>query len=182
MPAFIGYEKLAPSQVRIREIGTDMFFGPILRDEKAQIRRFNIEHNAALVVQVTFNNILFCLRITLQILLHPETLEEDDVILFIRKRIVDYRSYSEPREMLFIANQYPQIDDLKAAILQFEGLDLDLQELELVKYFPQEFEWLYISQEYIESENEKKKTGKKKNKKGSSFTLSLITNSSSLTM
>ena len=69
--------------------------------------------------------------------------------------------------MLFIAGQYPQINDLKDAIMKFEGLDLDLQEIELVKYSPHEFEWLYISQEYIESENEKKKTGKKRNgKKG----------------
>lgn len=83
-------------------------------------------------------------------------------MLFIRKRLVDFKTYSEPREMLFIAGLHPQINDLKDAIIKFEGLDIDLNEIELVKYFPQEFEWLYISDSYIEAE---KKKGKKKSTK-----------------
>lgn len=87
------------------------------------------------------------------------------MVLFIRKRIVEFKSYSEPREMLFIGGEYPQINELKDAIIKFEGLDLDLQEIDLVVYNPYEFDWMYVSQEELIAENAKKKTGKKKNAK-----------------
>ena len=83
------------------------------------------------------------------------------MVLIIRKRLVDLKTYGEPKELIFKAGTCPTIDELKTAITKAEGLDLDLQEIELAKYFPHEFEWLFISEAYMEAEsNKKKKTSK----------------------
>lgn len=52
MPALAKYANLPPSQVRLREIQRDLFFGKIFRGEKTQLKRIDIYHNSNLVVQV----------------------------------------------------------------------------------------------------------------------------------
>lgn len=115
-------------------------------------------------------------KIFLKILTQPESLSEDELVLLVRKRMVETKTYDEPRELVFSAGQAPQINELKQAIISLEELDVDLPEIELAKYFPHEFEWFYVSKEYMEAVNKKKKKGgkgknqgKKGGKKGIKF-------------
>ena len=87
------------------------------------------------------------------------------MVLIVRKRIVEAKIYGEPKELIFKAGPSPTINDLKTAITKAEGLDIELQEIELAKYFPHEFEWLFMSEEYMEAESITKKKGIKGSKK-----------------
>lgn len=132
----------------------DMFFSNIIRGgAEKTLKWVDIANEAPMV---------------LQILTHPEALSEDQMVVFVRKRQVDTRTYGEAREMIFEAGQYPTIEDLKEAIIKFEGLDIGPDEIDLAKYFPQDFRWLHMTKETIDehARKKKKKGGKKGAKRG----------------
>lgn len=52
MPLFSRYGNVSPSCVRVREMRKDMFFGKILRNDKKQLKKFDLGSSTALVVQV----------------------------------------------------------------------------------------------------------------------------------
>lgn len=84
-----------------------------------------------------------------------DTLEEDDIVMLLRKRDCEKRTYSDDVELVFRAGKKPSVAELKAsvaALLKVENVD----SFELVKYFPYEFAWTLISDAEYERLKEKK--------------------------
>ena len=95
----------------------------------------------------------------------PENLSDNSIVLLLRKRQVDSKIYSRAEEFIWEAGKEPTIEDLKKAVIAFKGLEGGIEGVELAKYVPHEFQWLYVSKEVIERERESKK-GKKGGNKG----------------
>jgi len=156
MPKFHDYINIALGQIRIREMRKDMFFGKILRNDQKQIKKFDLSTNSSVVVQF---------------LSQPENLDENDIVLLLRKRNVSAKSYDNYQEFIFKATREPTISELKGSVISFKQLGIPEDELELAKYHPHEFSWAQIDKKAIENErksksNRSKKGGKKGNKKG----------------
>ena len=81
-------------------------------------------------------------------------------MLLVRKRLVESRTYDTHQEIVFRAGNHPTVNELKQAVIDGAGIDVDVEELELAKFFSYDFEWRYISKELAQNPS---KGGKKGN-------------------
>lgn len=100
---------------------------------------------------------------------HEENLSLEDILLFIRKRNVNDKTYGEFKEIVYHgeSNRGPTIDELKFCMLN--NLDMgnnEVTDIQIAKFVNHEYLWHHITLEEIENENNKKKANKKKGKKG----------------
>lgn len=97
----------------------------------------------------------------------PDKLDEDDIVMTLRKRDCEKRVYDSDIELVFNANKQPTVFELKSSVAKLLGIT-DINEFYLVKYFPYEFSWTLISDEEYEKLKDKKKAadGSLKHKKG----------------
>ena len=151
MPRFKILELNSIKFIRVIEMRKDMFFGRILRNDKKLLKKFDLTTNSSIAVQF---------------LESPENLEENDIVLLLRRRVVSSRSYTDYQEYIFKAPNAPTISELKKGIIQYKQLNVEEDGIELSKYYPREFNWKHIHKKYIEEENKNKKSKNNKNKKG----------------
>mgnify|MGYP006976795019 CR=1 FL=1 len=85
------------------------------------------------------------------------------MVLLLRKRDVESKTYADYEEFIWKAPSEPKIAELKKAVLDFKGLDIDLDMIELAKYMVHEFSWLHIHKDFMKQE--KKVTRKQQGKK-----------------
>ena len=149
LPIFASYGNVELAQIRVRELVVDSYFGvifgKILRDDKKQMKKFNLNKSLKIVVQV---------------LEKPEVLEDSKIVLLVRKRDVDEKKYGEAVELVFNAGTTPQINDLKQAIIDLQKLEVDVDKIDLAKRFPQRFEWFFLTPELVKAKNQPKKGSK----------------------
>lgn len=84
-----------------------------------------------------------------------DTLEEDDIVMVLRKRDCEKRTYGEDVELVFRAGKKPSVADLKASVASLVKVE-NPEDIHLVKYFPYEFSWALISDAEYERLKEKK--------------------------
>jgi len=151
MPKFAAFAApdIPTSKIRVREMRKDMFFGKILRNDKKLLKKFDLKTNSSLVVQL---------------LEKVENLDENEIVLLLRKRNVSTRTYDDFEEFIFPSSKEPTISELKKGVIAFKALSMAEEGIELAKYYPHEFAWKHIHRKYIE---EARKNKKNKNKKGS---------------
>ena len=120
--------------IRVRDLNpANRYFGRIHRDLNKTIQNIGIKNKANLVVQL---------------LEEPEHLDEQTMILFLSKRLVETRTYSEkiPHKYTFHGddkNKYPTIKTLKQSCSKFLNLDANV-DIDICKFIPWEFEWKFL--------------------------------------
>jgi hypothetical protein len=99
-----------------------------------------------------------------------EELQENDILLYGRKRNVANRTYEDYEEFFLRGIKVPKIENLKHSIITELHLNCSPNELDIAKYFPYNFCWVKFDLKALELEFEKKKkaTGKKKTAGGKS--------------
>ncbi|KAL4475202.1 hypothetical protein ABPG72_018859 [Tetrahymena utriculariae] len=146
-------DKLEKDNIRLREMRKNHQMGMIL---KKSDKKFGKIVGSSIEV--------LCVQIKTQ----KEVLEEDDLVLQLRKRKVDTQSYEENVEFIFKAGKAPTISDLKKEIINFLKLEITEDEIDIAKHYINQFEWREINlktiQKYKESQLKAitKKKGKKK--------------------
>ena len=83
-----------------------------------------------------------------------------------RKRNVETRSYEDYVEKIFRASKEPKIKELKNCLIDALQLNCSVEEIELAKYIPYEFNWLHLHLKHFEEAGKRKKAGKKKRRGG----------------
>jgi len=151
LPIFASYGNVSLAQLRVREVIIEkhfgIIFGKLLRDDKKQMKKFNLNKNLKIVVQV---------------LPAPDVVDDSKILLLVRKRNVDERSYGEATELVFDAGATPQISDLKQAIINARELGVEADKIDLSKHFPQRFDWMFLSPDLVKNKNQSKKGTKGK--------------------
>lgn len=97
-----------------------------------------------------------------KILGEAEVLGEDDVVLMLRQRNFEKRTYGEPIEFVFQSSKKPSVNEFRKAIAAKLCMDESIG-FEVVKYFPYEFSWRVISNEDYDNFREAKKKQDDKN-------------------
>ncbi|KAL4452820.1 hypothetical protein ABPG74_002385 [Tetrahymena malaccensis] len=146
-------DKLEKDNIRLREMRKNHQMGTIL---KKSDKKFGKIVGSSIEV--------LCVQIKIQ----KEVLEEDDLVLQLRKRKVETQSYEENVEFIFKAGKAPTINDLKREIIKHLNLEITEDEIDIAKHYINQFEWREINlktiQKYKESQLKAitKKKGKKK--------------------
>ncbi|EAR90666.1 ubiquitin carboxy-terminal hydrolase (macronuclear) [Tetrahymena thermophila SB210] len=153
MPYFLNLNKESGENntacLRVRDMRKDGLFGQIYRKNDKKISGYNYSTN----------------NIAVQQLSKPDNLEEDDLSLILRKRNCKAKTYEGNTEFIYKSSKKPTVDELKQQIGTSLGL-ADMNQFEIVKYFPYEFCWKVISnKEYDNLKETKKKQDQKSHKK-----------------
>lgn len=147
---FENFRDVELARLRFYEIKKYNYFGPILKDNKKTVKKMNWTGTQ---------------RLAVRILDGPETLTEDDIVLFLRRRVVDDRSYAEMKEFVVKKVKALSFETLKQAVMQAAGLTSD-EGFDMAKYFPFEFSWLVIKKEAMVTSKKRQRdettAGKKK--------------------
>jgi hypothetical protein len=119
--------------MRVRDLNPgNRFFEKIHRDIKKTLQNMAIKNNSHIVVQM---------------LEEPEELDEQTYVVFLCKRQVETRTYSEkiPHKYTFNKNdKHPTINSLKASCREFFNLESNV-EIDICKFIPWEFEWRFLN-------------------------------------
>jgi len=150
MPHFAGQD-IQIENLRLREIKSDLFFGSVFRGNEKTLKEIGFESSISLVIQV---------------LDKPENLSDDAFVFYLRKRLVDYQTYTAPEEFVWEdAPKEPTINDLKNAIINFKKLDIGPEGIECAIYLTHLFEWLPFTKELCVEERKKEAAAAAKKRK-----------------
>lgn len=142
MPKFSeGPHDIGLGHVRIREMKHG-FFGTVFNDDMATLGTLKFESNMSIVVQI---------------LDKPEQLTDYAIVLLMKKRLVEYRTYTNYEEFVFDCSKAPTVEEFKKAVIAFKGLDIGIEGIELAKYEPDEFKWMHVNKESCDEERLRKK-------------------------
>jgi len=78
-------------------------------------------------------------KIVVQVLDEPETLNENNMLLYIAMRDVENRTYEKPMQWVWEAPKDPTLMNLKTALIEFKKLHLEPKDIECAKYFNYKF-------------------------------------------
>eukprot|EP00330_Aristerostoma_sp_ATCC50986_P006121 CAMPEP_0114582380 /NCGR_PEP_ID=MMETSP0125-20121206/6380_1 /TAXON_ID=485358 ORGANISM="Aristerostoma sp., Strain ATCC 50986" /NCGR_SAMPLE_ID=MMETSP0125 /ASSEMBLY_ACC=CAM_ASM_000245 /LENGTH=220 /DNA_ID=CAMNT_0001775313 /DNA_START=3104 /DNA_END=3766 /DNA_ORIENTATION=+ len=135
--------------LRLRVLKKDGFFERIFKGNDKSLKKLGIETN---------------MNIVAQILTEPEDLDDNTIVLTMRKRLVEYQTYGKYEEWKWNAPAEPNIRDLKKAFIEHKGFDIKPDSIEFAKFISYEFHWMHVNFEIFEKEvrSKRKKGGKKK--------------------
>jgi len=149
MPYF-STKPISEDCLRLREVKKDLFFGKVYRGNAFSLKSIGIENNSSIVAQI---------------LNGPEDLNDKAILFSLKKRLVEYQTYTKNEEWVWDAPEVPTIDDLKKAIIEHKSLNVGVEGIAIAVYIPNEFQWLQFTREWIEDYWKANRAKKSKNKK-----------------